>query len=340
MASAAFRPTRNARRRERFPAPRARPRPAEGSYNKRHAPPVPPRARRHYRRALLLLLASHAPTRAHTTAAPAQPGAITGRVTTDDGKPIREGRRRAECPRVPAEHQRPVARAESDADGPLPHERRTPRPLPPAHAHARAHLARSARLLLRTGKLINGRRGRDGRGRDFVLTRGAASSTGRVTAGDGKPAIGERTNVTYADPARRGRPAALGRQTRSSGRRTTGRLPRLRPPARPLPRQRRAGHQQAWSSSRGLARYARTFHHRRPTRAGARRRVSRAARRRAGTSRWPKRRELSGPRAGSLTRRASPSRASAWRTARCGPIRGQSGGWGWDGSKSTSPASS
>lgn len=158
--------------------------------------------------ALLLLLTSNAPTRAQTAAAPAaQPGAITGRVATDDGRPAPD----VGVALMPAEYRpntnRPVARADTDADGRfrmsgVPAGRYRLLTLTPAYTSPEARGS-----FFEAGKLINVAAGETVEGADFVLTRGGVI-TGRVTAADGKPAIGERINVTYADRRGAGGPAS------------------------------------------------------------------------------------------------------------------------------------
>ena len=141
--------------------------------------------------ALFILSASGALTNAQ------QPGAIAGRVTTDDGHP---------APRVgvalmPADFRpnsnRPVARAETDGDGrfrmgAVPAGRYRLLTLTPAHTSPDLRGS-----FFESGKFINVGSGETVEGADFVLTRGGVI-TGRVTTADGKPAIGERVSVVYA----------------------------------------------------------------------------------------------------------------------------------------------
>jgi hypothetical protein len=157
--------------------------------------------------ALLLLLVSNTPAHAQPPAAAAQPGAIAGRVTTDDGRPAA----RVGLALLPADFQpnrKTAAQAATDADGRF----RMPN-VPPGRyrlltltpAHTSPDLRGS---LFETGKLINVAAGETVEGADFVLTRGGVI-TGRVTTGEGKPAIGERIQVAYAGrPDLRGQAAA------------------------------------------------------------------------------------------------------------------------------------
>lgn len=159
--------------------------------------------------ALLLLVAARAATHAQPPAASSgQAGAIAGRVTTDDGRPAAG----IALALMPAEFRpnsnRPVARAESDSEGrfrmsAVPAGRYRLLPLAPALT---APELRSG-AFFENGKLINVAAGETVEGVDYVLTRGGVI-TGRVTTGDGKPAIGERINVIYADRRTERGPAA------------------------------------------------------------------------------------------------------------------------------------
>ena len=149
--------------------------------------------------ALLLLLASHSAAHAQTSPAPAaQPGAITGRVTTDDGRPAPNVGVALMSAEFRANNNRPVARAATDSEG-----RFRMASVPPGRyrlitltpAYTSPDLRGS---FFENGKLINVGAGETVEGADFVLTRGGVI-TGRVTTSDGKPAIGERINVVYAD---------------------------------------------------------------------------------------------------------------------------------------------
>ena len=157
--------------------------------------------------ALLLVLAPRAATRAQTSAPAAQPGAITGRVTTDDGRPAPNVGVALMSAEFRPNNNRPIARAATDSDG-----RYRMAAVPPGRyrlitltpAHTSPDLRGS---FFENGKLINVSAGETVEGADFVLTRGGVI-TGRVTTGDGKPAIGERINVTYADKRTERGPAA------------------------------------------------------------------------------------------------------------------------------------
>jgi hypothetical protein len=147
--------------------------------------------------ALLLLPAAGALTHAQSPASSPQPGAITGRVTSDDGRPAVN----VPLALMPADFRpnsnRPVARAQTDGDGWFRMAAVSPgryRLLPLTPAHTSPDLRGS---FFDAGKQINVSAGETVEGADFVLTRGGVI-TGRVTAGDGKPAIGERINVNYA----------------------------------------------------------------------------------------------------------------------------------------------
>jgi hypothetical protein len=147
--------------------------------------------------ALLLLPALSSGTRAQAPSAPPQPGSITGRVTADEGRPAPG----IAVALMPSEFRpnsnRPVARAETDADGRFRMSNVPPgryRLLTLTPTHTSPDLRGS---FFEMGKQITVAAGEAVEGADFALARGGVI-TGRVTGVDGKPAIGERINVTYA----------------------------------------------------------------------------------------------------------------------------------------------